>query len=182
MNAQPWSDKLLTLADWEALPEDKLHHYELASGVLEVNASPAPRHQRIVRRLLVQLDNQLPADLEVLSEVDVIVANDVYPTIREPDVCVVSRAAMDTDPARLRATDVLVAVEILSPRTARTDREVKFHEYAEAGIPHYWMVDLEAPLTITAYQLVDGDYELMAEGDKITLNTPAPLTIELAES
>jgi Uma2 family endonuclease len=44
---------------------------------------------------------------------------------------------------------VFLAIEALSPKTARTDREVKFFEYADAGIEHYWIVDTEEPKTLT---------------------------------
>jgi Uma2 family endonuclease len=38
-------------------------------------------------------------------------------------------------------TSLLLAVEILSPSTARYDRIVKRRRYQRAGIPEYWIVD-----------------------------------------
>jgi Uma2 family endonuclease len=35
-------------------------------------------------------------------------------------------------------------VEVLSPSTARADRTVKRRRYQRAGIPDYWIVDLDA--------------------------------------
>ncbi len=66
------------------------------------------------------------------------------------------------NPSRLEAVDVLVAVEIISPGTGTTDRVTKMYEYADARIPHYWLVDLDTPVTLTAYTLVDGNYEIVA--------------------
>ena len=43
------------------------------------------------------------------------------------------------------------------------DRVLKFSEYADAGIPQYWIIDLGEPTSLTAYVLVDGDYELSGE-------------------
>ncbi len=60
-------------------------------------------------------------------------------------------------------SDILVAVEILSEGTRRVDRIMKFSEYADAGIPQYWIVDLGSPTTLLAYVLVDGHYELSGE-------------------
>ena len=40
---------------------------------------------------------------------------------------------------------------------------LKFSEYADAGIPQYWIVDLDPPTTLLAYALVDGNYELSGE-------------------
>lgn len=180
MNAAPQHGRPMTLADWNALPEDNSQNYELVRGVLEANPKPVPRHQRVLFRLAVQLEQQLPEDLLVLPDVEVIIEARHPPTVRAPDICAVAVAAIATEPARFRASDVALAVEILSPRTTRTDREVKFFEYADAGIEHYWIVDTEEPMTLTAYRLVDGEYELMAEGQKVTLTEPAPVTIDLS--
>jgi len=39
---------------------------------------------------------------------------------------------------------LLLAVEVLSPSTARADRTVKRRRLQRAGIPEYWIVDLDA--------------------------------------
>jgi Uma2 family endonuclease len=84
-------------------------------------------------------------------------------TIRAPDVIVISSELVDSDEPRCDASDVLLAVEILSTGTRRVDRVLKFSEYAEAGIPQYWIVDLDDPTSLLAYVLVDGSYELSGE-------------------
>lgn len=92
----------------------------------------------------------------------------------------IPRSIGDTGPSRLRAEGVLVAVEVISPGSSRTDRVVKFAEYAEAGIPSYWLVDVEPPVSLSTYRLVEGEYELDAEGaEKVVLAAPAPLTIDV---
>ncbi len=40
----------------------------------------------------------------------------------------------------------MLAVEVLSPSTARADRSVKRRLYQRARVPEYWIVDLEARL------------------------------------
>jgi Protein of unknown function (DUF820). len=45
-----------------------------------------------------------------------------------------------------------------SSRRARADTIIKRREYADAGIPHYWIVDLEPQPSLTACELVDGEY------------------------
>ncbi|WP_425315232.1 Uma2 family endonuclease [Tsukamurella pseudospumae] len=42
------------------------------------------------------------------------------------------------------ADEVIIVVEILAPGTRLLDRVTKRSEYATAGIPHYWIVDLDA--------------------------------------
>ena len=34
-------------------------------------------------------------------------------------------------------------MEVVSPESAHRDRVVKLRKYAEAGIPHYWVIDKE---------------------------------------
>jgi Uma2 family endonuclease len=54
--------------------------------------------------------------------------------------------------------------EVLSPDgTRRVDRVLKFSEYADAGIPQYWIVDIGDATMLLAYGLVDGDYQLSGE-------------------
>jgi Uma2 family endonuclease len=48
---------------------------------------------------------------------------------------------------------VVVAVEIASPTSQRTDRIAKRKDYADAGIPHYWIVDLDEPVSLLACHL-----------------------------
>ncbi|TLG11551.1 Uma2 family endonuclease [Nocardia cyriacigeorgica] len=43
----------------------------------------------------------------------------------------------------IRAADVLLAGEVLSPSNTQTDMEAKKARYAKAGIPWYWEVTLE---------------------------------------
>jgi Uma2 family endonuclease len=74
----------------------------------------------------------------------------------------------------------LLAVEVISPGSRRADRVTKLNEYAEAGTPDYWIVDLDAPVSVTAFQLINQDYELNAETDGVlSVTTPAPLNIDL---
>lgn len=157
-----WPNHLLTLDDWEAMPEDELLRLELVEGVLTVVPQPHSWHQRAGNRLTHRLDDQLPRTLVSLGEVEMVVS-DPPPTIRVPDVLVILTALFESNPARFAARDVLLAVEILSVGTRRVDRIVKFAEYAEAGIPQYWMLDVDGPVTLTAHVLVDGHYELSGE-------------------
>ncbi len=94
--------------------------------------------------------------------VEVVITADPL-TIRAPDVIVVGTWLLDADVARCTAADALLAVEILATGTRRVDRVLKFSEYAEAGIPQYWIVDLDDPTSLLVYVLVDGNYELSGE-------------------
>lgn len=178
MTAVPWPDHLLTLAEWNALPEDTSRRYELVEGVLLVVPRPAPMHQRVMVRLTAELDRQLPDDLTALADVEVEVDAGYPATVRAPDVVVVPTHRAQQNPARLAAADVLVAIEIVSPGTGRTDRVTKPTEYADAGIPHYWLVELDPLVTLTAYTLIADDYEHTAGGTGLITIT-APVTVQL---
>ncbi|MFC4950838.1 Uma2 family endonuclease [Pseudonocardia sp. GCM10023141] len=157
-----WPSHLLTLEEWDALPEDSALRLELVEGVLVTSPKPLSWHQKAATRLSYRIDEQLPDEITALEEVDVLVTVEP-PTIRNPDVLVTRTDLYLTNPQRYRALDVLLAVEILSAGTRRVDRVLKFSEYAEAGIPQYWIIDIGRPTTLLAYRL-DGDtYRLSGE-------------------
>lgn len=160
---------LLTFDDWIDLPETSEQHVEVVEGVLLVSPRPLYLHQRAVTRLSYWLDERLPEGYCALSEVEMVVAEAPL-TVRVPDVTVTRSELADDNPARVGAVDVRLVVEVLSEGTIRTDRVTKFSEYAEVGIEHYWIVDLDSPTSMITYRLVDGDYENFGEHTgKVTL-------------
>ena len=175
-----WPNHQIGLEEWEALPDDGEYRLELVEGMLQVSAKPLSWHQKAGVRICYRLDEQLPRVLTTVVDVDVVVFDQPL-TIRVPDIIVTHTDVYATNPPRYGASDVLVAVEILSDGTRRVDRIMKFAEYAEAGIPQYWIVDLGAPTTLLAYVLVDGHYELSAEHTgAITLDVAGhPVTLDL---
>ena len=141
---------------------------------------PAAFHQRASGRLFTQLESQLPPSLAVLQDFEVVTDSRYPPSVRAPDLVVAPEALIADNPTRLDASDVLLAVEVLSPGTVRTDRVSKFVEYAAGGVSTYWIVDLRPPVSLSAYILVDGRYEVTAEGTgAVALLTPATLTVDL---
>lgn len=180
MSIATWPDHLLTLDEWDAFPADAMHRSELVEGILLVAPRPTPLHQRAMVRLCAQLDDQLPDGLTALADVEVLVEAGFPPTVRAPDVVVVASAVAELNQARLSASDVILAVEIVSPGTGRTDRVTKPAEYADAGIRHYWLVELDAPVTLTGHLLVDGEYEeTIRTADRVGVIEPAPLSVDL---
>ena len=84
----------------------------------------------------------------------------------------------------LRAFEVVLAVEVVSAGSERTDRTIKHSEYADAGIPHYWVVDLGESgdrITLTAHHLA-GEFGYADAGpvDGVFAATePFPVRIDL---
>jgi Uma2 family endonuclease len=156
MTALPNPRRLLTVAAYSALPEDDQHRWELQEGNLVMSPSPTPRHMVATAELYSQLRPQLPHDLCAIPDVDLDVqlAPEGQPgTARRPDLVVVPRSEferVDRDGGLLRAENTMLVVEIISPGSRRTDTIVKRGEYADAGIPHYWIVDLDEPVSLVA--------------------------------
>lgn len=100
--------------------------------------------------------------------------------MRDPDLIVANRNVVERNPSRLDAADVILAVEIVSPGSRRTDRVMKPYEYANAGIEHYWIVDLDAEPDerFLAHVLRDGTYHRVSGlvGDRV--RTEVPLAVE----
>ncbi|GAA0229770.1 Uma2 family endonuclease [Saccharothrix mutabilis subsp. mutabilis] len=180
LSAMLWPDHLLTLEEWDALPEDESHHVELVEGVLLGAPKPAPKHQFATSGLWATLRDQLPGDVTPVPDVDVVI-NAIPPvTVRAPDVVVVHNKRFLEYPKRFDADDVLLAVEIVSPGTGRTDRIFKPIEYADAGIPHYWLLELDDQVTLTAFDLVGGGYQVVASGTgKVEVPSPFPVVLDL---
>jgi Uma2 family endonuclease len=175
-----WPNRHLTLADWAELPEVEGARVELVEGLVVMAPMPRFWHQTGSAILTVRLNEQLPPELSAGPAVEVVLSEEP-PTVRVPDVVVARSRAAEGNPARIGATDVLLAIEVLSDGTRRVDRVLKFAEYADAGIPQYWIIDLGTPTTLLAYTLVDGDYQLSGEHSGPTHLTldGHPITVDL---
>ena len=75
---------------------------------------------------------------------------------REPDLLLV-RDARDARSGDRFWTGADAVVEVVSPDGPERDLVHKRDDYAEAGIPEYWIVDPELE-TITVLELEDGGY------------------------
>lgn len=139
----PESDRRWTVDDVRALPDDGCR-YEIIDGELLVTPAPEARHQRLqrefLRHLLPYLEQENIAEV-LCAPFDVEVS---IHTMVQPDIVVLplrdgQYIDVTTEPAR-----PILAVEIISPSSARMDRVKKQRLYAEIGIPEYWCVDPEA--------------------------------------
>jgi Uma2 family endonuclease len=142
----PDQQKHWTAADLQALPDDG-KRYEIIDGELFVSPSPVPVHQRIVGRIFVILDGYVGAHKfgeALMSPADIEFADD---TVVQPDVFVFPRKGGELLEHWKDIGRLILAVEVLSPgtaRTDRTDRTVKRRRYQREGVPEYWIVDSDA--------------------------------------
>lgn len=179
--------RLLTIPEYAALGEDDGYRWELQEGNLVMSPSPSPRHMLASGELRDQLTSQLPRRLRVVQDVDIdlrLAASDQPGWSRRPDLIVVEQDAVervDTEGGLLYACEVHLVIEIVSPGFRRMDYVTKRGEYADAGIGHYWVVDLDLPVSLLAHHLA-GDLGYTDEGETtgvFTTAQPYQLTISL---
>jgi Uma2 family endonuclease len=122
-----------TKADWDLLPEG--FPAQLVEGWLVKEPPPIYGHQYFATFVLHELIKLIGVGRAVPAPVGVLVDElNVY----QPDV-VVLRETPPLDARYVRAP--LLAVEVLSPSTARRDREVKRRRLLETGTGEVWIVD-----------------------------------------
>ncbi|MGB3896217.1 Uma2 family endonuclease [Mycolicibacter sinensis] len=174
---------LITLEQWDALEIAHERRWELSEGTLIMSPRPQVTHQRISRQLTRLLQDHLPDRLEALAEMEVTTSATFPPSVRDPDIVVIRSDGVDGRTVRLPAADVVLVVEIVSPGSRRMDTVMKLHEYAKAGIEHYWIVDAEAPAWFLAYRL-DGELYrplvVLHEG-RVQVHEPAEMNFTLAD-
>jgi Uma2 family endonuclease len=169
-----------TFADLEELPDDG-YRYEIIDGSLHVSPSPTARHQSIAHLLGVILQDALPNHLRIIPAAGVLRENVDETQYLIPDVLVVHAAAVTDEAKNPRPTDVLLAVEVVSPSSKTHDRVTKRDVYARLGIPSYWLVDSKRPGAILALTLdPSGVYVPAAEAvgdEELEVNQPFPMRI-----
>jgi Uma2 family endonuclease len=139
-----------TSDDVRALIEASPTHwprYELIGGELIVTPAPASVHQVAVQELLLLLAPYVEREglgLTLMSPADLKLLPD---SIIQPDVFVAplaERESPDTVPGWHDVKALVLAVEVISPGSARADRVEKRDYYMAARVPDYWVVDLDA--------------------------------------
>ncbi|MEV6715099.1 Uma2 family endonuclease [Lentzea sp. NPDC051208] len=177
----------MTVAQYAALGETEDGYTELVNGRLIMSPSPLRNHVAAGVNLVVQLVEQIPDDFEVLYDIDVNL--ELAPPgkpgyVRRPDLVVARRSAgrrQNAEGGLIRASEVVLAVEVLSPSSRQTDYRAKRDEYAWAGIPFYWIIDLDEPVSLAPMHLAGefGYQEAPAETRVYEAVEPFPLKIQI---
>jgi Uma2 family endonuclease len=168
-----------TIADLDDM-DDFGHNVELINGGFVVSARPTKWHTRIMLNLWRTLADQTPGDIEITVEHGVRVENGTRP---EPDLLAIRADPDDTDSSTYAASEVVLAVEIVSPSSQRHDRRTKPLLYAEAGIPHFWLIERDGKLPVLhTFELSASTGSYVATGihhKSAKLEVPWPLRIDL---
>jgi len=128
-----------------ALPDDG-RRYEVVRGELLVTPAPSFHHQDAVRRMVRILGDYVErtgAGYAAMSPADI---TPEPGALVQPDVFVGPLPEGRRPTSWADFSKLLLAVEILSPTSARADRTTKRQLFQRTRVPEYWIVDLDARL------------------------------------
>ncbi len=158
--------------------------FELIGGELLVTPAPGEIHQVGVAELLLLLAAYVDRErigVTLMSPADI----ELHPgTISQPDVFVVPVATgMKRKSQRgwEAVTSLLLAVEVISPSSVRTDREKKREYYLSAGVPDYWVIDFDARVLERWIPGADTPTVLRSSFEWRPAGASAPLVVNLPE-
>jgi Uma2 family endonuclease len=169
-----------TARDLPRLIEAVDARFELLDGEVLMMAPASFWHHEVVRILSDALRRITPQSMVVATEMGV----DLGHTVPEPDVLVVSRAAVESDSLFFQPSDVHLAIEVVSPGSTTKDRTLRPVQYAGAGITCFWRVENrdDAMVVYTFELLPEGSYAPTGVfHSRVKLDRPFPIDIELPE-
>jgi len=116
---------------------------ELLGGVIVKMSPIGPPHAGIEALLNEHLVKALPSHLIVRPNLPIALSDISEP---EPDLAIVPRTKATDD----HPSNALLLIEISDSSLAK-DRGIKAKLYADAGVPDYWVIDVNA-MTIEVYR------------------------------
>jgi Uma2 family endonuclease len=158
-------ERLLTIAEFEQLPEEDASRSELIRGRVVRSPRPASLHGRLVVRLCRVLDEfaERHGAGVVVANIGVVLSRNPD-TVRGPDVAFFSRERI---PASGYATAYWgppdLAIEITSPSNRVSEIQEKVTDYLDAGVRVAWVVDAPSR-SVTVYHQ-DGTARILRSND-----------------
>ena len=115
---------------------------ELINGIVYMMSSPSLWHQRLIKKLILQLEAYLkdkPCEV-FIAPVDVILCDDDSDTtIVQPDIFIVcDKSKLKSEKECRGAPDFII--EVVSGSSAIDDMNRKHDLYQEYGVKEYWVV------------------------------------------
>lgn len=163
------------------------HRIELEDGEIITMPTGSPLHIAIIRFLFTTLENEIKANhlpFEIFP--GGIGVRTGLRTSREPDLCILHREDWDAlrkqNPlSAIVERPPLLVVEVVSPGNVNRDRDyhTKRREYAEMGIPEYWIIEEQK---VVLCVLVGQSYQLTElAGQSLIRSTLLPQLVVTAE-
>jgi Uma2 family endonuclease len=131
---------LLTLAEFEALPDDG-KKYELNQGELVVMPPAKAPHTRIIQRINRSLSAYVYEHAlgEVFSEGAYFLSRDPEPIFRQPDVSFLSTVRLKELDNEYFAGAPDLAIEVVSPGNDAAELDEKVNQYLACGSKEVWL-------------------------------------------
>lgn len=174
-SSSPLPDRLLTIEEFERLPEEDGYLLELVRGRIVREPRPAYEHGRLVAEIAARLREFARHQNLGVVVVEAGFALSEEPSIvRGPDVAFVSR---ERAPERGRAPTFPrlapdLAVEVASPSNTLTELHDKALDYLEAGTRLVWLVEPSAR-RVTVLRSRE-DIRILREGDSLDCGDVLP--------
>ena len=169
-----------TVDDLADLPDDG-QRYEIIDGELFVTPSPSLRHQEAIGELYLLLRAYLSR--ERVGHAFFAPADVIFSPIRavQPDLLVLPLINGRRPDQFGYVGRLLLAIEVLSPSTARADRVAKRTMFRDEGVAEYWIVDLDAR-TVERSTPADPRVEVLADRiEWFPAGAGSPLVVDLVD-
>lgn len=160
--------QIITLEDYEALPEDT--RAEVFNGQIQYMASPSQAHQAILTELLLTIATYIKSKngkCSVFPAPFDVKLSDKPLTIVQPDIMIVCDKDKLDGKRCNGAPDFII--EIVSPGNSSDDYIKKLYYYKTYDVREYWIVDpIRRIVTVNYF-----------EGDSISVQYPFCATIKV---
>lgn len=165
---QAGSERILSLEEFEGLPEEDAYRLELVRGRLVREPRPGARHGVLMARLGARLLRHVEENrLGVVCMDFSVVLSTEPPTVRGPDIAFIAGDRLppeDVPTGFLRMAPDLAA-EILSPSNTASEVQEKVLEYLDAGTRLVWVIDPQTRVVNTYRSRTD--VRLLGELDEL---------------
>lgn len=127
----------ITEEQFEQLPEPDLFYFELEDGNLRLINDMTTDWHHVVIMMLASYFHRIGkfavSERQIWLRPGRIVRCDLGVFVAKPD--------LSADISTRKATEFSIVVEVVSPRYRDQDWVRKMREYAEAGVPRYWIIE-----------------------------------------
>jgi Uma2 family endonuclease len=147
---------------------------ELLGGLICKKMPKSPEHLVATTLTIRALNRVLPSDWHAVQENAVIISGYDEP---EPDVAVLRGNVRDYTHRKATAYDIALLVEI-AVSSIETDRGEKLRAYAAAGIPIYWIVNLNAQRVEVYSSPSGGDNPGYASSEELSASDQIEVVID----
>jgi len=161
------SEEKYTYADYLTWDDDI--RYELIDGIPYMMSAPNTAHQRISRRLIIEIGTYLKGKkCEVFAApYDIRLNWDTKDdTVVQPDLVVYCDVDKIDKKGGKGAPDLVI--EILSPSSRKMDRAIKRSLYEKSKVREYWIIDPENN-EVDVFTLVNDMYKMTVYNEDVDI-------------